>query len=939
MSEPGIQQRTEVSEQGLTFLKPLAGSFVVSDREQERSSVRKAAPSLVERLFPPKSLEDSGATLPVTGLELGHFVLEEQIGRGGMGAVFRAIDSRLGRVVALKVLSPEHSADSEAVLRFQNEARAAARLDHGNIARVFYIGEQNGLHFIAFEFVSGTNIRNFILQRGQLNPADAVNYTLQIAEALRHTAVANVIHRDIKPSNIIVSPTGRAKLVDLGLARYISPDVSRDLTVDGTALGTFDYIAPEQALNARNVDIRADIYSLGCTLYHMLAGEPPYPKGTMFEKVMNHHRPIAPDPATKNPAVSPELSRIVQKMMASNPDDRYPSPESLIADLSRLAETLGIEPAYPETVIWAIPRYSRRHSRWEGARTWGAVALVLLMLTALAGRMNSEHRPLSVALGPSATEPPVDNGNSPETFPSLTLSNSPQARPFESPQSIAVPSPSNLDRSKGQDDSRQFETGMTETVNSLKELLFATTIDLSAGDGFKVTSTSGNPDPVSIIPPMVTPVETVPTTPGGTGAGETRSAAEPPATISEPFVIVMPGSSERIRMPTLAAACAAAPDNGVIEIQADGPLPLQQESIRIANKRIRIRPAQDLRPTIRFDLSSRLTTGSFARTAEMIHVDRGTVEFYDLDLEMVVDPESVVDLWAMVTLLGGSEFIARGVSLTLANTSQIPAALLNIPDVEPTNLESLMPDRMMARRTSIVLSDSVCRGEADFALQRKLDNIDYRLENVGFAMSGALFRIDGSASYAGTMDMDSTPATSLQLSHVTAVTGDGLLRAAAGDHGLLPIFSIELSDSVFRVDSVESPLISLAGPQDFDVLQELLNFRRSNDPSFFNGQGVFCQIESTTSLFADTRDISADLWNASVTQFSRDNLLNLPRPVNLSYLHEIQPTELMLRQEPEFVNPARDSSGDLQDAGVDWSLPRVPVTLPVLKGNGLSSLR
>ncbi len=932
MSEPGIHQRTESSEQGLTFLKPMAGTFQPADRDADRSSVRRGQATLAERLFPPKSQEDSGATLPVTGLELGHFVLEEQIGRGGMGAVFRAMDSRLGRVVALKVLSPEHSADSEAVIRFQNEARAAARLDHGNVARVYYIGEQNGLHFIAFEFVSGTNIRNFILQKGRLNPADAVNYTLQIAEALRHTAAANVIHRDIKPSNIIVTPTGKAKLVDLGLARYIAPDISRDLTVDGTALGTFDYIAPEQALNARNVDIRADIYSLGCTLYHMLAGEPPYPKGTMFEKVMNHHRPTAPDPAAKNPAVTPELSRIVQKMMSSNPDERYSSPEALIGDLSRLAESLGIEPTFPDTAVWVMPPYSRRRSHWEGTRTWGAVALVLLMLTILAGRMGSDRRPLSVALGPSAEQLPISEGASTLRSTSPTRTEVSATTTTEPGVSVVVPLPASQELRNSAEERRELEAGMKETVNVLKELLVATAAPVISLD---VSKTLGQVPHAEAVPSVIPP--TVPSaTYTGSSSLEPRSASELPAAVSEPFVIVSPGSMERIRMPTLAAACAAAPDNSVIEIQADGPLPLQQESIKISNKRIRVRPAQDQRPIVRFDLSSRLTIGSFSRTAEVIHVDRGAVEFYDLDLELIVDPESVVDLWAMVTLVGGSEFVARGVSLTLANTSQLPAALLNIPDLEPTNLDSLMPDRMMVRKTSVVLSECFCRGEADFASQRKLDNIDYRLDNVGFAMSGALFRIDGSTSFAGTMEPDDAPTTNVQFSHVTAVSGDGLLRAAAGEHGLLPVFNIEMSDSVFRVDQSESPLISLSGPQDFDVLQETLSFRRSNDPSFFNSLGPFCRIESTTSLFADTRETDADQFGVIMTQFGRENLLTLPRPVNLSLMHEIQPTELMLRQESAFINPARDSSGDLQDAGVDWSLPRVPMTLPVVKGNGLS---
>ncbi len=321
----GVQHPSESSGTAFAFVRPLPGSGRASDSSfsQPRLAGETDVNSLGAILFPPRHT-DTDLLPSVTGIQLGHFIIEERIGRGGMGAVFRAIDKRLDRVVALKVLTPHQSLDRQAIQRFQNEARAAAQLDHDHIARVHFVGEEHGLHFIAFEFVSGTNIRDFILQKSRFDPADAVSYTLQIAEALRHTAAKNVVHRDIKPSNIIVSSTGCVKLVDLGLARQLRPEESgtEDLTVAGTALGTFDYISPEQARDARNVDVRSDIYSLGCTLYHMLTGEPPYPRGSMIEKVVSHHG-TPPDPSLKNRQVTPQLARVVQKMMASNPDERY----------------------------------------------------------------------------------------------------------------------------------------------------------------------------------------------------------------------------------------------------------------------------------------------------------------------------------------------------------------------------------------------------------------------------------------------------------------------------------------------------------------------------------------------------------------------------------------------------------------------------------------
>lgn len=197
---------------------------------------------VVARLFPPtRELGSSAPEFDPSGLELGHFRIEERIGMGGMGAVFRALDLRLQRNVALKLLAPGQSYDSASVKRFENEARAAARLDHENIARVYFIGEERGLNFIAFEYVTGLNVRDLIRRSGKLSPTDTVNYALQISYALKHTSAMGVVHRDVKPSNIIITPQGRAKLVDLGLARKDHAE-SADLTVTGTTLGTFDYI-------------------------------------------------------------------------------------------------------------------------------------------------------------------------------------------------------------------------------------------------------------------------------------------------------------------------------------------------------------------------------------------------------------------------------------------------------------------------------------------------------------------------------------------------------------------------------------------------------------------------------------------------------------------------------------------------------------------------
>src|SRR5262249_32901657 len=204
---------------------------------------------------------DPGLGESLAGRRLGHFELIEAVGAGGMAAVLRARDLDLGRVVALKILPPDLAADPENLLRFKQEARAAARLDHDNIARVYYFGEDQGLHFIAFEFVEGDNLRQVMEAHGGGIPVpDAAALRLQVSAGPAHAAERAVVHRDIKPSNILVTPDGRAKIVDMGLARSLDARIS-PLTETGVTLGTFDYISPEQAVDPRAADVRSDIYS------------------------------------------------------------------------------------------------------------------------------------------------------------------------------------------------------------------------------------------------------------------------------------------------------------------------------------------------------------------------------------------------------------------------------------------------------------------------------------------------------------------------------------------------------------------------------------------------------------------------------------------------------------------------------------------------------
>lgn len=278
----------------------------------------------------------------LAGEKLGPYELLEFAGGGGMGAVFRARDSMLEREVAIKVLSRDQATDEETRKRFKHEAQSAARLDHDNIARVYYVGEDRGLNYIVFEFIEGQNVRQLVDRKGPLPLSDALSYVLQVADALAHASTRDVVHRDIKPSNIVITSQGKAKLVDMGLARFQGLQPGGDLTASGVTLGTFDYISPEQARDPRTADVRSDIYSLGCTLYFMITGRPPFPEGTVLQKLLQHNNDDPIDPREYNPDLPDAVTVLLRKMLAKDPQRRYQTPTELIADLLHLAEQTGL---------------------------------------------------------------------------------------------------------------------------------------------------------------------------------------------------------------------------------------------------------------------------------------------------------------------------------------------------------------------------------------------------------------------------------------------------------------------------------------------------------------------------------------------------------------------------------------------------------------------
>ena len=260
------------------------------------------------------------------GLVFSDYVVLDKIGSGGMGKVYKARDRRDDRVVALKVLLPHAVASPKKLQRFLREVEVASKLDHPNVVAAYDSGEAHGMHFFAMELVDGCDLSSYLEQNGPLPIAKAIDVLLQTARGLQYAHELGIVHRDVKPANILIDGEGRVKILDLGLARVFraSEEAAESgiLTVEGEVMGTVDYMAPEQSQDTHSADDRADIYSLGCTLYRLLTGNPPYPGETSVMKIMAHHdRPI-PSLVEALPEVPPQLDTLYRRMMAKRPEDR-----------------------------------------------------------------------------------------------------------------------------------------------------------------------------------------------------------------------------------------------------------------------------------------------------------------------------------------------------------------------------------------------------------------------------------------------------------------------------------------------------------------------------------------------------------------------------------------------------------------------------------------
>ena len=308
----------------------------------------------------------------------------EELGKGGMGKVYRAFDKKVEEEVALKLIKPEVAADEETIKRFSNELKLARKIAHRNVGKMYEIMEEEGAHFITMEYVPGENLKSMIRMSGQLGIGTVVNIAKQVCEGLSEAHRLGIVHRDLKPSNIMIDREGAPRIMDFGIARSIS---TRGITGAGVIIGTPEYMSPEQ-VEGKDVDERSDIYSLGVIVYEMVTGRRPFEGDTPLSVAVKQKTEAPPDPSQLSAQVPVSLGRVILKCLEKAREKRYQSAEELHSDLMRLEEEI---PSTEHAVPKRKPTKSREIAIREGKIAWKKIVLyagaaIILALIVYTGR-------------------------------------------------------------------------------------------------------------------------------------------------------------------------------------------------------------------------------------------------------------------------------------------------------------------------------------------------------------------------------------------------------------------------------------------------------------------------------------------------------------------------------------------------------------------------
>jgi serine/threonine protein kinase/tetratricopeptide (TPR) repeat protein len=297
------------------------------------------AESLLTFLIERKAVTNYQAQVILRGkgrsLRLGNYLIEEKLGQGGMGMVYRARHVSMKREIALKVVSSKMSKNPEMMQRFRREVEAAAKLNHPNIVVAHDASEDAGTAYLVMEYIDGKDLAAIVKKKGALKISQAVNFIHQTAIGLEYAHAQGVIHRDIKPSNLLLDRSGSVKILDMGLARIEEEEGAAELTATGAVMGTIDYMAPEQAVSTKHATAQSDVYSLGCTLWYLLVGQPIFGGESLMAKLLSHRSEPTPSLLAVRDDVSEELQAIFEKMVAKKAENRYRSMTEVVADLEK----------------------------------------------------------------------------------------------------------------------------------------------------------------------------------------------------------------------------------------------------------------------------------------------------------------------------------------------------------------------------------------------------------------------------------------------------------------------------------------------------------------------------------------------------------------------------------------------------------------------------
>lgn len=353
------------------FLKHLSDSGVMSSAEISKveaqipaSKRTRDADSLARELVRLKMLtpfqaDNLNQTQPAP-LIIGNYVIQDKIGAGGMGVVYKAQHRRMKRIVAVKVLSTASLRDTDTVKRFLREAEAAAKLNHPNIVAAFDADEINGIPFLAMEFVEGQDLSAYVRENGPMPLEKTLDCILQAAQGLEHAHLQGLVHRDIKPANILLTSQSTVKILDMGLARLhtINADTATssagEITQAGSVVGTIDFMSPEQALDSIQVDPSSDMYSLGATLFFLMTGKPMYEHPSLMARLIAHREAPLPSICALRPDAPPQIDTVFRKMVAKKKEDRYESMTAVIQQLrdwKNAVETGSASISAPELIV------------------------------------------------------------------------------------------------------------------------------------------------------------------------------------------------------------------------------------------------------------------------------------------------------------------------------------------------------------------------------------------------------------------------------------------------------------------------------------------------------------------------------------------------------------------------------------------------------------